>query len=268
MRSKKIIREFDENPTSINKLTTRIYEDVYSTSVSGWEPPQKYQGVNISRLVEDFDPSEETIEIRFIRPQQNTDQFKLVAELFTKRVEFLKTERKAGRAVKPQSNPFSKGLAHNGYMQDKFNYFIKFTTEAGLAPEDYFHLIGDEFTARAWNYLSQKYPGNSPQKLKFLQGLATDSAYDKSNKGNFLLEQLSKLSQIDQEHERVMASLIERSEDSPEIISKVKSMLSSHPKWSHTEIAKLHKNDLSKGGLRNSCLNFIRNILVPFPGAP
>lgn len=263
----KIIREFDESPTSINHLAQRIYDEVYSTSVSGWDPPQKYQGVNISRLVEDFDPSEETIEIRFIRPQQNADQFKRVAKLFTERVQFLKKERAAGRAVSLQANPFPKGISSTTYHQDKFKRFLSFVTESGLDPVDYLHLIGDEFTPTAWTYLEKKYPGNSPEKLTFLEGLARDSAYDKPAKAKFLLTELAKFKNLKPEHEKVLALLIERSSDSPEIVKKINALLSEHEVWSKSGLAKIKLANPTPENFRNSCLNFIKRLLVPLPQA-
>lgn len=264
---KKIIRDFDESPISINQLAKKIYEQVYSTSPSGWEPPQKYQGVNISRLVEDFDPSEETIEIRFIRPQQNADQFKRVAELFTKRVEFLKQERAAARVLIPEANPFPNGITSHIYLQDKFNRFLTFVSESGLDPTDYLHLIGDEFTPQAWTYLEQKYPESSPQKLSFLEGLASDSAYDKPTKANFLLGELDKLREIKPEHERALALLINRSGDTPEVSKKINTLLTKHKLWSKTSLALMRKSHAQPKNFRNSCLDFVRKLLVQFPRA-
>ncbi len=264
---KKIIREFDESPTSINKLAERIYNKVYSSSPSGWEPPQKYQGVNISRLVEDFDPSEETIEIRFIRPQQNADQFNKIARLFTQRVEFLKSERAQGRVIAPIANPFPNGLSNSGYLQDKFNRFLSYAFESGLNPEDYFHLMGDEFTSRAWTYLEKKYPGNSPEKLKFLEGLARDSAYDKPNKALFLLDYMTRLNQIDSQHEKIMALLLDRSMDTAPVNSKINSLLKSHKAWSKSKLSALKRANPGALDFRNSCQDFITNLIIPVPQA-
>lgn len=152
---KQIIQEFDEVPTSIYELSRQISERVYSRNVSGWKPVEKYQGVNLTRIINDDIPAaQKTVEIRSLRPQQSADQFVLLAKLFKKRRDFLKVLR--GRGPPPEIEDVS-------YLTSKkkqFQKFVRYLEDTDLNPERYLNLLPTEYTHLSVGYMQDKYPEN------------------------------------------------------------------------------------------------------------
>lgn len=183
-----VIKAFDQNPEDgIIELGLKIRDGAYDYQKANWGPPEKYQAINIERMVvEGFDVSEETVEIRSIRPQQSAEQFALIANLFKKRMEYLKTQRKKGTPVK---------LNHELGMsvEQKFESFMRFITQADEDPADYFRVLPVEYLDLAWAKLEKLHPRNLEKKLHFILNVSRESPFDANLKARKAYDYLVKL---------------------------------------------------------------------------
>lgn len=254
----RVIDEFDAKPGSLKGLATAIYNKVHKKTVMNWSPATKYHGVNLSRLVEKMPYDQRTVELRFIRPQQSGAQFKLIAELITKRIEYLKIQRQIGIIPQLISN-------HPETLEDKFNHFVKFIEETGDPAEKYFRLLPGEYGDLSWNFIENKYP-NDPGKLwVFLLEFAEDVPYDEDVKANFILNKLESLDVIGPNQEKVMGTVLERSHDSP-FFGRLQRILSENSLWSESRTSEVFKDYLSKGkAFHKNCRQLMLDIMMPFP---
>lgn len=86
----KIIQEFDQNPTDIMRLASRIKNEVYTFNPAGWNE-KHYQNINLNSIIYTILEELQRVEIRAVRPQENFDVFLLQIRLLTRRLEYLKT---------------------------------------------------------------------------------------------------------------------------------------------------------------------------------
>lgn len=208
----KTIEAFDNNPEdSIIGLGLKIREGSYDYQRANWGPTEKYQAINIERMVvEGFEASEETIEVRSIRPQQNGEQFALIANLFKKRMEYLKRQRDQGVSLK---------LNHDMGMtvEQKFQSFIRFITEADEDPADYFRILPAEYLDLAWKKLEQLYPGDLEKKIHYILKISQDAPFDDVSKARKALDLLTTLRnshpQFVQDHLSIVVEVIKNSEE-------------------------------------------------------
>ncbi|MFK7873276.1 MAG: hypothetical protein AB8C84_08915 [Oligoflexales bacterium] len=91
---------FDKKKPSVydfvKQVQGRVYYDTYRQPTEkdpeAWFPPQKYQAMNLTRLVsQDYTPSEKTIEIRSLRPQKDANDLIRILTLLEKRLELIKS---------------------------------------------------------------------------------------------------------------------------------------------------------------------------------
>ena len=88
---KKIIAEFDQGKIRTSKeLATKINNEIYYKTPNKVYPPSKYQGLNLTRMIEEDGKS--TIEFRGVSPQLTPEEFMKQVEMFKARVNFLKTQ--------------------------------------------------------------------------------------------------------------------------------------------------------------------------------
>lgn len=255
-----IIDDFDDNPTSLKDLARAIYKKVHKRTVEDWDPPQKYHGVNLMRVAKNLPYEEQTIELRFVRPQQSGEQFRLITELMTKRVRYLKEQRQLGNIPQLSSE-------HPQTMEDKFKRFIVFIEETGEPAEKYFRILPGDYGELCWQFLKEKYPADNDRLWVFLQEFAGDVAYDEDIKANFILSKLETLDEIDGRHEKTMATLLERSHEST-FFERLKNTLSENALWKNSETARVFRDYLSRGkAFHKNCQSMMLEILFPFPRA-
>lgn len=255
-----VIDEFDSAPTSLRELAKAIYIHVHSRTVKNWSPKQKYQGINLMRLAKDLPYDEQTVELRFVRPQQSGEQFRLITELVTKRVRFLKEQRRLG--LIPQLN-----IEHPQTMEDKFNHFVKYIEETGEPAEKYFRILPGDYGELCWEFLREKYPQDQGRSWIFLQQFAEDVPYDEDIKANFILSKLEALEELGPRHEKAMGHLLERSHESP-FFERIKAILTNHPVWKNSQTARVFQEYISQGKpFHKNCRTMMLEILFPFPRA-
>jgi hypothetical protein len=256
-----IINEFDENPTSLKDLARAIYKRVHKRTVKNWDPPEKYHGVNLMRVAKKNVPyKEQTVELRFVRPQQSGEQFRLITELMTKRIYFLKERRRLGVIPELSNN-------HPQTMEEKFNRFVQFIEDTGEPAEKYFRILPGDYGELSWRYILNKYPGDNGKLWVFLQEFAEDVAYDEDIKANFILSKLESLDEIQPQHEKTMGTLLERSNESP-FFNRIKSVLTDNRLWSNSQAAYIFRDYLERGkSFHKNCRQMMLEILVPVPRA-
>ncbi len=253
-----IIDDFDRSPTSLKKLAKEIFKKVHKRTVMKWTPAHKYQGINLSRVVKDMPYDERTIELRFIRPQQSGEQFKLTAEMITRRVEFLREQRRLG--VVPELN-----IEHPQTMEAKFNAFVRFIEETGDPAEKYFRLLPGEYGQMCWDFIKNKYPNEPARLWVFLQQFAEDVPYDEEIKANFILGQLEQLQELGPRQEKVMGTLLERSYQAP-FFERIKTTLQENAVWAPSRTAEVFQKYLSEGkSFHKNCRRLMLDIMFPFP---
>ena len=187
-----VINKYDQNPEGgIVGLGLEIREKAYNYQKANWGPTEKYQAINIERMVvEGFDASEETVEIRCIRPQQSAEQFGLIANLFKKRMNYLKRLRDSGTPVQ-----FDHQTGMTG--EQKFESFIRFITQADEDPADYFRLLPAEYMDMAWEKLERLHPGNLEKKIAFIRHASNESPFDANLKARKAMDYLRRMRDSD-----------------------------------------------------------------------
>ncbi len=250
------IEAFDNDPEdSIIGLGLKIREGTYDYQVANWGPTEKYQAINIERMVvEGFEASEETIEVRSIRPQQNGEQFALIANLFKKRMEYLKRQRKQGSVLK---------LNHVTGMtvEQKFQSFIRFITEADEDPADYFRILPAEYLDLAWKKLEQLYPGDLEKKILFISKVSQDAPFDDVSKARKALDLLTTLRNSHPLFvQDKLSMVIEVIKNSEEKFQK--------PQYEADLLARVEKFMNASAmpdpvGFLNSCKQILRNLSLP-----
>ena len=254
-----IIDNFDYWPTSLLELSNDILKRVHKKTVKLWAPPQKYHGINLMRLKKKVPVNDRTIELRFIRPQQSGEQFRLITTLITNRVRYLRRQRTAG--VIPALN-----INHPQTVEEKFKHFMTYITESDLDPIHYLRILPAEYGELSWQYIQQNKPEDIGMKWVFLQEFALDSPYDDSAKAQFILNKLKELDSIGPRHESIMATLIERSHESPS--KPIIDEMINGPLWKATEVNKSYRKILkSKKSFTKNCRDFLKEILMPYPRA-
>jgi hypothetical protein len=129
-----IIEQVDNRKIrSVNTLTKEIRTRVYDYNLANRHPPQKYQAININRVgSKDFDISEQTIEVRSIRPQKSAAEFLAVVRVLEGRIELNKTRTQPLALDKAGLNP-TRIESHSLTMKKHLDY----VAEAGVSPEEY-----------------------------------------------------------------------------------------------------------------------------------
>lgn len=201
---KEIIAHVDAYEIAIEDFAIRMNEEVYSVSGSHDSMPEKFQGVNVTRLADDsFSESERTVEFRFFRPQQNMSQFSLQTVLLEKRFQFLKNQRESGIVNQPEDiSELSR--------EDKFTRFVSYINEIGDRPIKYFRLLGSSYLPLVWQYItvSSKDPLNVQKKL--ILELSEDLAFDDLYKLRFIIAYLKQVQTIESEHKQILRNIYER----------------------------------------------------------
>jgi hypothetical protein len=130
-----MIEEFDkkfaekEKP-SIAEFAHQLNETVYFSTPSGWQPSQKYQAFNVTRVGNDhFDIDEQTFEIRGSRPQSSAAEYIAQVEL---------TERRL-RALRFNQKPIPLHIPNLAQFQpaDRLTAFYDYVLETGLDFKNY-----------------------------------------------------------------------------------------------------------------------------------
>jgi len=118
---------------SVNTLTKEIRNRVYDYNIADWYPPQKYQAININRVgSKAFDISEQTIEVRSIRPQKSAAEFLAVVRVLEGRIELNKT-RTLPLAL-------DKAKLHSARIESDsitMKKHLDYVAESGVSPEEY-----------------------------------------------------------------------------------------------------------------------------------
>lgn len=88
---KKIIADLDSGKIrSPRVFINRIHKEVYNYHPAGWEPAQKYQALNLIRIVNDeFSKNQKTLEIRTLEAQKSAAEYITLLRLFQGRVNYL-----------------------------------------------------------------------------------------------------------------------------------------------------------------------------------
>ncbi len=151
-----IIFQFDHAypRMTIKELSTLITQKVYyktmgkpgwfGASRHKWVPAEKYQAINITRIVNPDVPDEErTMEIRSLRPEKSADDFIRLITLFDTRIQKLKELSKLNKAV-----PYLRSQARTSVMekdpQRMVDEFYSYVTSSGLNWSDYEILLPKE----------------------------------------------------------------------------------------------------------------------------
>ncbi len=163
---KAVINKFDNAGGAISDLTAAIHSNVYTGAK--WGPVEKYQALNLTRVVEKDLPIEDrTIEIRAIRPQGSPEALLLQARLFEERINFLNKQTGA-IPIKDNMDTYTP--------RQKFIYFKNYVEETGLKWADYAGLIPNEYDKYIWHELLQ---ASDPElKFKYLRDKIRNMPYD------------------------------------------------------------------------------------------
>ena len=126
----KVLADFDHGRLrTVRAFAKRLQADVYAQTPSGWDPPEKYHALNVTRIAgDDFPEAEKTFEVRSIRPQQSANDFLLETHLFEMRLLRLKQEL---RPIHYYENPAPLTEAM------KAARFYEYVHDAGLNWDDY-----------------------------------------------------------------------------------------------------------------------------------
>lgn len=98
LKKEGFLKNPDRDPARGNQLIEEfartVQKRVYtSTLISGWEPVEKYQALNVTRLADPKVPwTAKTLELRFFAGQRNVGEFLELIQLFEGRIEFLRKE--------------------------------------------------------------------------------------------------------------------------------------------------------------------------------
>lgn len=248
----RIIKNFDLSPINARELAQEIYHKVYTQNPAGLTPAQKYQAINISRIVEEqFQESQRTVEIRALRPQQNADNLILIARLFKHRMEFLKSRRHQGEHV-----VIDTMTDYHMESDIKIERFVRFVEESGLRPQDYLRLVGENLLDSAWEYLERTYPDQLDIRYTFLHQLAQDSSFDSTYRAQFVLEKLEQIEEVRTIHINTLETLRQRHLNQDRVIKKIERLLDSHL-WSGIDIST--QATLSGQGCHELMAPFVRN---------
>ncbi len=155
-----VIKQFDQSSPKwdIKKLaqmiTSRVYYDtrVHPTerelrkNPGAWTPKDKYQAVNLTRIISPTIPEEQrTLEIRAFAPQKSADEFIKEIELFDRRIDAL---RKLNKPIPYHSKTLKyKGKKVSGY-EEIYPQILRelkdYVEGAGLSMSDYSNFIPPE----------------------------------------------------------------------------------------------------------------------------
>jgi hypothetical protein len=120
---KRIIADVDAGRIrSTRVLARRIQQEVYNYHSEGWEPPEKYQALNLSRLSGGWDDAEKTFEIRSLEAQRNATEYLALTRLFEGRIEYLRH----------LNRPIPLEIPGKMSTTQKFKRFARYVAEAGL----------------------------------------------------------------------------------------------------------------------------------------
>jgi hypothetical protein len=133
-----IIRDFDAGHiNSEQEFAARIQQEVYYANPRNWLPPEKYQALNVMRMI---DPSvseeERTFELRAFPGQQSARDFILEAKLLTARLKLMK----GFRGFVPYDPAPIDALP-----AVKAARFYRYVTDSGLSWHDYSRFVAKEF---------------------------------------------------------------------------------------------------------------------------
>ena len=90
---KAAIEAFDRGEIkTIEALSRKILDEVYSTTYSGWNPPEKYQAINLTRVFA-RNAGARTVEMRAVRSAESAEGLLLQMTLIENHIKWLKTQR-------------------------------------------------------------------------------------------------------------------------------------------------------------------------------
>lgn len=121
---------------TIKAVIERIIADVYTSNLADQsaEPPSHNQAINLDAAQShEFPKKDRQLEIRAVRSQASAEEFILLAELFTARIQYLRTQKL------PES--FTAPTIHNATWREKIDAFRLYVSETGLEPERFLPLL-------------------------------------------------------------------------------------------------------------------------------
>lgn len=138
----KILNAYDSNwLKNYKRFAERIQKEVYYANPRRWNPPEKYQALNVTRMVDpDVDEGERTFELRAFPGQKNAREFLLQIHLLDMRLERLRN-MKGRLAYLPTPITLPADL--------KAARFYRYVTDAGLRWEDYAEFVAEEYRLTA-----------------------------------------------------------------------------------------------------------------------
>lgn len=126
-----VIRDFDEGKiTTTVEFARALNKQVYYATPSKWEPAEKYQDANVTRIDQfAYESDRQTLELRGFAAQANADVFLSEILLLQRRIDYL--ESKDGRVG------FGATLLTPETELEAALGFYRFVTETGLPWKDY-----------------------------------------------------------------------------------------------------------------------------------
>ena len=155
-----VIEAFDQaypsdQAWSIQQLAKALSERVYDKTLKDSEPAEKYQALNVTRIVDPKRPiRQQTLEIRAIRPQKNFRQFILLQTLFQARLNYLKNNYSAWQVPNEGYTFANIPFPRTDKIIADFEDYI---AGQGLALTPYFDFIpADSFYLTPYRLMKQK----------------------------------------------------------------------------------------------------------------
>ncbi len=157
----KLVAETDAGRVpDIPTFAKRLQTEVYYATPGGKPPAEKYQALNVVRLVSElFAEDQRTLELRAINPQASFEDFLLQTRLFQARLDHLK----ASDQRVPLKIPKVLQRGHN-----RTDRFLRYVAESGLDWEPYARwLPGSErpYADRMWKKFLRENPSHVPRGL-------------------------------------------------------------------------------------------------------
>ena len=130
LQLKSIIEDFDAGKIKTAKaLAEKVNDFVYLKTPADWNPPQKYQALNLTRMK--YKDGVSTVEFRGISPQRSPEEFLKQIKLFEARVEMLKKKEGVVRLLD----------LDNMSEKMKISSFRAYVEESGLEWKNYIPLV-------------------------------------------------------------------------------------------------------------------------------
>jgi len=134
---KKVIRDFDHDPGSIQALAKKIETEVYTSNPFDWNwDTAYYQNARLSSVYDNIPAELRRIEVRGFRPQPSARAFVLETELLQRRIDYLRARR---TRVSPKIPPYSTTYAEKRWR------FQRYLREMGQTEEKYREVIPPKF---------------------------------------------------------------------------------------------------------------------------